>query len=119
MLAQWLMRKHTWLTLTEARLNLIHPPSRMSTLAIGIYDTASLGRGLGSRAIRLTLGHAFLTIRLHRIGIRVPAYNRRAIRTYEKCGFIVEGRERETALVNGTRHDDIMMGLLEHEFQSQ
>ena len=53
MLAQWLMRKHTWLTLTEARLNLIHPPSRMSTLAIGIYDTASLGRGLGSRAIRL------------------------------------------------------------------
>jgi len=64
MLAQWLMRKRIRFILTKARPNLMHPPSRMSTSAIGIYDKASLDR-------------------------------------------------------NGTWHDDIMMGLLEHEFQSR
>jgi RimJ/RimL family protein N-acetyltransferase len=48
----------------------------------------------------------------------VLAYNKRAIRAYEKCGFIVEGRERETAYVNGSWHDDIMMGLLDRDFSS-
>lgn len=87
-------------------------------MAVGIFDPASLGRGLGSEAIKLLLHHAFGAMGLHRIGIRVLAYNKRAIRAYEKCGFVIEGRERETALVNGAWHDDIMMGLLEHEFQA-
>lgn len=103
----------------EIRLDRVDLQDRRASMAIGIYDKASLGRGLGSQAIRLVLEHAFLTMRLHRIGIRVLAYNKRAIRAYEKCGFIVEGCEREAALVNGTWHDDIMMGLLEHEFLSQ
>ena len=65
------------------------------------------------------LGYAFKTLRLHRVGIRVLAYNKRAIRAYEKCGFGVEGRERETAFVNGVWHDDIMMGLLDREFRER
>jgi RimJ/RimL family protein N-acetyltransferase len=47
----------------------------------------------------------------------VLAYNERAIRAYQKCGFVVEGRERETAFVDGKWHDDLMMGLLSTEFQ--
>jgi RimJ/RimL family protein N-acetyltransferase len=58
-------------------------------------------------------------LRLHRIGIRVLAYNTRAIRAYEKCGFTIEGREREAAFVNGVWHDDMMMGLLETDFPAQ
>jgi RimJ/RimL family protein N-acetyltransferase len=46
----------------------------------------------------------------------VLAYNKRAIRAYEKCGFVIEGREREAAFVDGAWHDDVMMGLLDHEF---
>jgi RimJ/RimL family protein N-acetyltransferase len=100
------------------RLDRVDLQDRRASLAVGIFDPASLGRGLGSEAIRLVLRHAFGTMGLHRIGIRVLAYNRRAIRAYEKCGFVIEGRERETAFVNGAWHDDIMMGLLEHEFQA-
>jgi len=43
-------------------------------------------------------------------------YNVRAIRAYEKCGFAVEGREREAALVDGSCHDDVIMGILDREF---
>ncbi|MDH6234895.1 RimJ/RimL family protein N-acetyltransferase [Mesorhizobium soli] len=102
----------------EIRLDRVDFLDRRASIAVGIFDPASLGRGLGSEAIRLALCHAFGTMGLHRIGIRVLAYNERAIRAYEKCGFRIEGRERETAFVNGAWHDDIMMGLLEHEFQA-
>lgn len=100
----------------EIRLDNLNLRDRRASLAIGIFDPVLLGKGLGSETIRLVLRHAFLELRLHRIGIRVLAYNRRAIRAYEKCGFVIEGRERETALVNGAWHDDVMMGLLEQEF---
>ena len=84
-------------------------------MAVGIFDPTLLGQGLGSEAILLVLRHAFAELKLHRIGVRVLGYNRRAIRAYEKCGFAVEGREREAAFVNGAWHDDIIMGVLEHE----
>nr|WP_051336466.1 GNAT family protein [Rhizobium sullae] len=102
----------------EIRLDRVDPQDRRASMAIGIYDAASLGRGFGTEAIMLLLDHAFGTMELHRIAIRVLAYNARAIRAYEKCGFIVEGREREAAFVNGHWHDDIMMGLLSREFIS-
>ncbi|TCQ03315.1 acetyltransferase (GNAT) family protein [Rhizobium sp. PP-F2F-G36] len=88
-------------------------------MAIGIYDPTLLSKGLGSEAILLLIRYAFADLQLHRIGIRVLAYNQRAIRAYEKCGFVVEGREREAAFVNDAWHDDVMMGLLEHEFLEQ
>jgi hypothetical protein len=27
------------------------------------------------------------------------------VRAYQKCGFVIEGREREAALVESTNHD--------------
>jgi RimJ/RimL family protein N-acetyltransferase len=51
-----------------------------------------------------------------RVNLRVLAFNSRAIRAYEKCGFVQEGVERESAFVNGRWHDDIMMSVLDHEF---
>ncbi|MGL4199204.1 MAG: GNAT family N-acetyltransferase [Allorhizobium sp.] len=84
-----------------------------------MYDAQQLGKGYGSEAIRLLLHHAFTELDLHRIGIRVLAYNERAIRAYLKCGFIVEGRERETAFVDGVWHDDLIMGILSRDFQGR
>jgi len=56
---------------------------------------------------------------LHRVSLRVLAYNVRAIRCYSACGFVEEGREREAAFVGGEWHDDVMMGLLAHEFAAR
>ncbi|KAA1178367.1 GNAT family N-acetyltransferase [Rhizobium tropici] len=98
------------------RLDNVNHQDRRATMAIGINNPALLGKGFGTEAITLLLNYAFGEMGLHRIGIRVLAYNTRAIRAYEKCGFVIEGRERETAYVNGSWHDDIMMGLLDREF---
>jgi RimJ/RimL family protein N-acetyltransferase len=64
----------------------------------------------------LVLDFAFNTLRLHRVSVRVLAYNERAIRSYQKCGFTIEGRERETVFVDGKWRDDVIMGLLDREF---
>jgi RimJ/RimL family protein N-acetyltransferase len=96
----------------EIRLEKLEPVDRRATLAVGILDPAALGKGYGTEAVTLMLAHAFGALGLHRIGLRVLAYNERAIRCYQKCGFVIEGRERESALVDGAWHDDVMMGIL-------
>ncbi|WFU06269.1 GNAT family protein (plasmid) [Rhizobium sp. CB3171] len=115
---------HAWIIETDGRLigeiklHSFHVQDRRASMAVAIYDPAQLGKGFGTEAIRLLIQYAFTELKLHRIGIRVLAYNARAIRAYEKCGFVVEGRERETAFVNGVWHDDLMMGLLATEYRT-
>ena len=48
--------------------------------------------------------------------MRVVDYNLRAIRAYQKCGFVIEGREREPAFVDAAWHDDVMMAILDREY---
>ena len=98
------------------RLHNVDLRDRRASLAIGFWSRDLLGKGFGTEAIRLVIDHSFTSLHLHRISVRVLSYNHRAIRAYEKCGFVREGVERETAFVNGAWHDDVMMGLLESEF---
>jgi RimJ/RimL family protein N-acetyltransferase len=100
----------------QIRLDGVDLTDRRASLAIGIEDSARLGIGLGTEAIALVSEHSFNVLKLHRLSVRVLDYNARAIRAYEKCGFVVEGREREAAFVDGIWHDDVMMGLLDREY---
>lgn len=88
-----------------------------ASLSIGILDRARLGQGLGVEAIRAVSIFAFERLDLHRLSVRVLAFNERAIRAYEKVGFRREGVERESARVGGVWHDDVLMGLLAHEMR--
>ncbi|MET8905231.1 GNAT family N-acetyltransferase [Streptomyces sp. NPDC048232] len=74
------------------------------------------GRGLGSEATRLIVGHAFERVGLHRVQLEVYAHNPRARRVYEKAGFVVEGIRREAALRDGVWVDDVLMAVLDHEW---
>ncbi|WP_207454365.1 GNAT family N-acetyltransferase [Herbiconiux sp. SYSU D00978] len=71
------------------------------------------GRGYGTEATRAVVAHAFDVLGLHRISLDVFSFNPRAQRVYEKCGFVVEGRQRETfRLPDGTWGDSVLMGIL-------
>jgi hypothetical protein len=54
---------------------------------------------------------------LHRVDLRVLEYNKRAIRCFEKCGFVIEGRIREDALIEDKWETDIMMSILDYEYE--
>lgn len=114
----WVM-EHAGRVIGGAFLHGVSHEDRRAKLALGILDPTLLGQGLGRQAIRLMLAHAFGPMGLHRVDLRVLAFNERAIRCYRACGFIQEGRERESARVGGTWHDDLVMGILAQEFEGR
>lgn len=99
----------------HVRLHSLEKADKRARMAIGLFAETHLGRGIGRKAIGLTLDHAFGTMGLHRIDLRVLSFNKRAIRCYASCGFVHEGTEREAVWICGSWHDDWIMGILAHE----
>ncbi len=103
----------------DVRLNDLNPDDRRARLAIGLFHPRHLGQGIGRTAIQLLLEKAFGPLGLNRVDLRVLAYNRRAIRCYEACGFVREGVERQSARVGDAWHDDWIMAILAHEYRER
>lgn len=101
------------------RLHSLSRSDRKARLAIGMFSENFLGKGIGRRAIDLALEDAFGTMGLHRIDLRVLAFNERAIRCYLSCGFVHEGTEREAAFIDEAWHDDWIMGILEEKYKAR
>jgi RimJ/RimL family protein N-acetyltransferase len=91
---------------------------RNAWIGIGLGDRDTWSQGYGSEALRLLLHFAFVELNLHRVTLGVFAYNPRAIRAYEKLGFVLEGRQRERLRRDGQRYDQLIMGLLRSEWQA-
>ena len=91
--------------------------SAMYHITIGEKD--AWGHGYGTEATQLMLGHAFGTLGLHRIALTVFEFNERAIRAYRRCGFIVEGRSRESIWREGRWWDELAMSVLSTEWRSR
>jgi RimJ/RimL family protein N-acetyltransferase len=86
-------------------------------VGIGLGGRENWGKGYGTDAMRLVLRYAFDELNLHRVSLGVFEYNPRAIRSYEKAGFIVEGRARQFLHRDGRRWDLIFMGILREEWE--
>lgn len=98
------------------RLHAFKETDSKAHFVIGLFAPSHMGRGLGTEATRLVLGHAFGSMNLHRVDLRVLAFNDGAIASYRTCGFVQEGRERESCWLDGQWYDDIIMAVLATEF---
>jgi RimJ/RimL family protein N-acetyltransferase len=87
-----------------------------SLVAIALGGRDYWGKGYGTDAMRILLSYAFNELNLRKVGLIVFEYNPRAIRSYEKVGFIHEGRVRGAMLRDGKRWDFLYMGLLQEEW---
>lgn len=90
---------------------------RDTFVGIGIGERELWGKGYGTDAMRVILRFAFEELNLHRVSLNVYEYNPRAIRSYEKCGFKVEGRMRKMLSRDSKRYDMIYMGILQSEWR--
>jgi RimJ/RimL family protein N-acetyltransferase len=88
-------------------------------MGISIGDRDYWGRGYGSDAVRLILQYGFLELNLRRISLGLHAYNERALKSYEKCGFVMEGRMRGEGWRDGVHYDSLWMGILREEWAAQ
>jgi RimJ/RimL family protein N-acetyltransferase len=85
--------------------------ARHACLGIFIGVPEHRSKGYGPQALRLLLRHAFRDLGLQRVYLTVLADNPQAIRAYEKCGLVVEGRLRRHAYKQGQFQDLVFMGI--------
>jgi diamine N-acetyltransferase len=89
--------------------------NRCTEFGIMIGDKAYWNQGYGTEAVGLLVQHGFNTLNLNRIYLRVLENNPRAIRAYEKAGFIHEGRQRQAEFKDGHYQDFLVMSMLRSE----
>jgi RimJ/RimL family protein N-acetyltransferase len=90
----------------------IDPIHRCAEMIIRIGERAEQGKGRGSEALRLLLDYAWRDLNLHRVEARAFDTNKRAIATYKKVGFAIEGKLREAAFIDCAWTDIIVLGIL-------
>ena len=98
--------------LGEAVINDFDPVNASANYRVWLAGPQAFGRGYGTEVTRLVVSYALDTVGLHRLSLGVYAFNPRAQRVYEKCGFVVEGRRREVLHWDGAWHDEILMSVL-------
>jgi diamine N-acetyltransferase len=89
---------------------------RSAEAGIFIGEKSFWNQGYGTDVMRLLLKHGFKTLNLNRISLRVYANNPRAIRSYEKAGYIHEGCQRQGVYQDGQYIDIMMMSVLRSEW---
>jgi len=88
-------------------------------VGIGLGERKYWGKGYGTDAMNIILRYAFTELNLHRVSLDVFEYNPRGVRSYEKAGFVHEGRERSLLLREGRRWDVLYMGILREDWLKQ
>ena len=86
---------------------------------IFIGEDRARGKGLASEVAKLVLRYGFSDLGLHRVYLSVFAYNRAAIRSYERAGFEIEGIARDEFLDERTgRYEDVVwMAAIKEEWE--
>jgi diamine N-acetyltransferase len=110
--------EESWQLVGSLAFNDIDWRNRAAEFGILIGDKDFWDQGFGTEAVCLLLRHGFDTLNLNRIYLQVFANNPRAIRAYEKAGFIHEGNKRQAEYRNRKYIDVLMMSLLKDEYCS-
>lgn len=94
-------------------LNLSDVPRRRHAAILGLSVIAPYqGMGIGDRMMAELVAHAEERLAVERIELQVYADNHRAIRLYEKYGFVAEGISRKDAWRDGGYADSLVMARL-------
>lgn len=91
---------------------------RLGKLGTVIGNEAKRGKGYGTEALKLMLDYAFGVLGLERLELDVYADNKRAVRCYEKAGFVHEGTRRRAAMVNGKHADVHIMAVIKADWEN-
>lgn len=99
-----------------AGLHNISPVSRSANFGINIGERAWQNKGYGTEATLLCLQYGFEELNLNRIALSVFSNNPRAIRCYQKAGFVQEGCLRQAVYRNGRYEDEYRFAVLREDW---
>lgn len=102
----------TGLAIGSCQLLHIHPIHHSAELQIRIGELPFQNNGAGSETVRQLTEYGFKILNLRRISLHVFANNARAIRVYEKNGYIREGLLRQAVRIDESWTDVVCMARL-------
>ena len=85
-------------------------------IGISIGEKSLWGKGYGTDAMNALLDFGFGMLRLERMWLEVYVFNKRARRSYDKSGFVLEGVERNGVFKQGRYLDVEVMSILRDEW---
>ena len=107
------LAEETFIGFLSIWVNLVH---REAWVGLGIGERGFWSRGYGTDMMRLCQQYVFSELGMERLSLGLHEYNPRALRSYEKCGFRLEGRTRQDLMREGRRYDSLWMGILREEW---
>jgi RimJ/RimL family protein N-acetyltransferase len=113
-----IVEKDTNKVIGNCGLHNVSEVHRHGTFGIFIGEKTYWNQGIGTEATALLLDFAFNIMNLKNVSLDVVAYNKRAIRSYEKAGFKYVGRRRNYMFMAGEYHDILVYDILAEEFES-
>ncbi len=90
---------------------------RCGTIGIVVASEEERSHGVGAEAIGLMLRYAFQTLNLERVELELDMDNARALRCYQKAGFVLEGVKRHAYFSEGHFDDMGVMSVLAEDWR--
>lgn len=87
-----------------------------ATVWIFIGNPENRGKGYGSEALSLLVDFIFQEMNMNRIQLIVFGFNKRAVGSYEKVGFVLEGIYKNEMFRLGQYQDVYQMSILKREY---
>jgi GNAT superfamily N-acetyltransferase len=79
---------------------------------------ADPGHGIGRQMLAGILDYVFQELKAHRLWLDVFETNKRAQHVYERLGFRREGILREAIFRDGEFHTQVLMSILDREYEA-
>lgn len=102
----------------EASLWEIDSHNRSAHVGIGLRPDFR-GKGLSTDTLRVLCHYGFIVLGLHRLQVDTLSDNYPMLKAAERVGFTREGMTRGSAWVMGEFADDVILGMLAHEWSGQ
>lgn len=90
--------------------------NRVASTALVIGEKDLWGKGYGSEAKLLLLHYAFDTLNLRKIYATVYDFNERSKAYNKKCGYKVEGVQKQAIFQDGRYHDRILLAVFREDW---
>lgn len=111
--ADWaIIRNEDSSYLGEVVLNDLDRNNESMNYRISLRGLDVVGQGYGTEAGEAVINFGFGLVGLHRISLGVYSFNERALKSYKKLGFEVEGVRRHALNWDDKWYDEIVMGVL-------
>ena len=94
----------------------LEPQNHSCSIGYGLTKLKYYNKGYVTDAVKTILQYGFCHLGLERVSASTQENNIGSQRVLEKCGFILEGRERKAKYFAGKRHDRLIYGLLRDEY---